>query len=87
MYKLRNLFEELTPNVKQAAVKSYSPGKGYDVYCKDGALDKLARKYFKMYTDTGTVVTNFVLMPTIKKGGKGHDIFNVGKPKKQKLER
>jgi len=69
--------EELTPS-QQAAVKSYTPGKGYELYSKDSALDKLA-KYFKLYSEIEATVTNFVLMPELKLNGKTM-VFDIGKP-------
>lgn len=69
--------DELTP-AQCAAIKSYKPGEYYELYDKGGALDKLA-KYYKLYSEIDATVTNFVLMPTIKYGGKDME-FNVGKP-------
>lgn len=77
-YVLKPL-SELT-RAQTAAIAKYEPGEGYTLYNKDSALDKLGR-YFKMYTEIGTVVQNYVMMPTVKIGGKEH-IFQVGKPKK-----
>lgn len=69
--------EELTPE-QRAAVAEYRPGHYYKLYSKDAALDKLA-KYFKLYSEIDATVTNFVLMPSVKYGGK-ELIFEVGKP-------
>ena len=48
------------------------------LYDKTSALDKLA-KHFKLYTDLEAGVTNFVIMPTLKKNGV-EVVFNVGRP-------
>jgi hypothetical protein len=71
--------DELTLE-QQAAVRTYTPGVGYELYAKDNSLDKLG-KYFKLYSETPALVQNFVVMPTVKINGKEH-IFEVGKPKK-----
>lgn len=69
--------DELTSD-QRAAVAEYKPGEYYKLYSKDSALDKLA-KYFKLYSEIDATVTNFVLMPTVKYGGK-EVVFEVGKP-------
>lgn len=69
--------EELTQE-QRAAVAEYKPGEFYKLYSKDAALDKLA-KYFKLYSEIDATVTNFVLMPSVKYGGK-EIVFEVGKP-------
>lgn len=79
-YVLKAL-EELTPE-QTAAISKYEPGKGYTLWSKDSALDKLG-KYFKLYSEIPALVQNYVMMPTVKIGGKEH-VFEVGKPKKPK---
>lgn len=74
-------FDELTPE-QTAAISKYEPGKGYTLYNKDGALDKLA-KYFKLYSEIDQVITSFVLMPELRIGGKIAE-FNIGEPVKKK---
>lgn len=69
--------DELTP-VQQACIAEYKPGEYIKLYSKDSALDKLG-KHFKLYTDLEAGVQNFVIMPTLKRGGK-EIIFDVGKP-------
>lgn len=69
--------EELTAD-QRAAVSEYKPGEYYKLYSKDAALDKLA-KYFKLYSEIDATVTNFVMMPTMKYGGK-EVVFEVGRP-------
>ena len=68
--------DELTDE-QTAAIKSYKPGEYYELYSKEGSLDKLAR-YFKLYSEIDATVTQFVLMPTIKRGGR-EIVFEVGK--------
>lgn len=75
-YVLKAL-DELTPE-QSAAIAKYEPGEGYTLYNKDGALDKLA-KYFKLYSEIDQTITNFVLMPELKLGGKPME-FNIGEP-------
>jgi hypothetical protein len=75
-YVLKSL-DELTAE-QSAAIAKYEPGKGYTLYNKDGALDKLA-KYFKLYSDIDQTITNFVLMPELKLNGKPME-FNIGEP-------
>lgn len=79
-YVLKPL-DELT-HEQAAAIKSYKPGEGYELYSKDFSLDKLA-KYFKLYSEIETTVTNFVMMPEVKIGGKEVE-FNIGKPAPKK---
>lgn len=75
-YILKDL-DELTPE-QSAAISKFEPDKGYTLYNKDGALDKLA-KYFKLYSEIDQTVTNFLLMPELKLNGK-KVIFDVGRP-------
>lgn len=75
-YVLKPL-DELTRE-QTAAIAKYVPGQGYTLYNKDGALDKLA-KYFKLYSEVESVITNFVMMPEVKINGKVAE-FNIGKP-------
>jgi len=75
-YVLKTL-DELTPE-QSAAIAKYEPAKGYTLYNKDGALDKLA-KYFKLYSDIDQTITNYVLMPELKLNGIPMQ-FNVGEP-------
>lgn len=67
-----------------AAIAKYEPGKGYTLYNKDVSLDKLA-KYFKLYSEIEATVTNFVMMPEVKIGGKSVE-FNIGKPAPKRNE-
>ena len=75
-YVLKPL-DELTRQ-QTAAIAKYQPGEGYTLYGKDFSLDKLA-KYFKLYSEVDAVVTNFVMMPELKIGGKVFE-FKIGKP-------
>lgn len=75
-YVLKAL-DELTPE-QSAAIAKYEPGKGYTLYNKDGALDKLA-KYFKLYSEIDQTITNFVLMPEMKLNGVPM-VFDIGEP-------
>lgn len=74
-YVLKPL-DELT-RAQTAAIAKYEPGESYTLYNKDGALDKLA-KYFKLYSEVESVITNFVMMPEVKIGGKPLE-FKIGK--------
>lgn len=79
-YVLKAL-DELTRE-QTAAIAKYTPGEGYTLYNKDASLDKLA-KYFKLYSEIEATVTNFVMMPEVKIGGKAVQ-FNIGKPAPKK---
>lgn len=81
-YVLKPL-DELTRE-QTAAIAKYTPGEGYTLYNKDASLDKLA-KYFKLYSEIEATVTNFVMMPEVKIGGKAVE-FNIGKPAPKKGE-
>jgi hypothetical protein len=61
-----------------AAIHRIEPDGSYILYNKDPALDKLA-KYFKLYSEVESVVTNFVMMPEVRLRGKPLE-FNIGKP-------
>ena len=63
---------------EQAAAISEVAERGFKLYDKTSALDKLA-KHFRLYTELEAGVTQFVIMPTLKKGGK-EIVFNVGRP-------
>ena len=63
---------------EQTAAIAEVTEKGLKLYDKTSALDKLA-KHFKLYTDLEAGVTNFVIMPTLKKNGV-EVVFNVGRP-------
>lgn len=69
--------DELTRE-QTAAIYRYEPGESYTLYTKDTSLDKLAR-YFKLYSEIDQTITNFVLMPELKIGGKVME-FNIGEP-------
>lgn len=69
--------DELTP-AQQGCIAKYKPGEYLELHSKEGSLDKLA-KYFKLYSEIDSHVTNFVVMPTLKLSGK-EIIFEVGKP-------
>jgi len=82
-YVLKAL-DELTLE-QSAAIARYEPGKGYTLYNKDGALDKLA-KYFKLYSEIDQTITNFVLMGQMTIGGKPKH-FKIGKPAPQRMKK